>query len=235
MFPEACTASSPQCSCCPPALFSCYCSSSCGPWTLAPGKWAPELPLTSGLDSPCLQQLPLFLVTHADKQASGLLLPKGLVPPCLQHYCTALWEPTTSKKAPKLPLPEDMDPPCLQQLLWLLVIHTCKQAPGLLLPSGLSSRCYGSWKPMPAGRPQGLHCIVGTRQFKPANFATHLATQFQKPSATHARECQAPHFAILLVQEASLPSEHKAQHKSPSLLVGEPLGPHPRAGTQLLH
>jgi hypothetical protein len=73
---------------------------------LAPGKQVPELPLPTGLDPLRLQQLPWLLVNHAGKQASGLLLLKGFVLLCLQHYSTDLLDLRPSK--------QDLEPHCLK-------------------------------------------------------------------------------------------------------------------------
>jgi hypothetical protein len=100
-------ASRPQGSHCPQALF-CDCSSSCGFWTLAPSKQAPEFPLPAGLGPPFLQQLLWLLVTCTSKQVPAFPLPKGLVHAFMQCYCTALLESTPSKQAPEVlgsPLP----------------------------------------------------------------------------------------------------------------------------------
>jgi hypothetical protein len=58
---------------------------------------------------------------HSGNQAPGLLLPEGLVPPCLQCYFTILLEPTPGKQAADLPLPEGLVLPHLQQLQWLQI------------------------------------------------------------------------------------------------------------------
>jgi hypothetical protein len=62
----------------------------------------------------------------AGNQAPGLPLPEGLVPPCLQHYCTTLLEPMPGKQVPELPLPDSLVPSHLQQLRWLQVPQ-CQQ------------------------------------------------------------------------------------------------------------
>jgi hypothetical protein len=67
----------------------------------------------------------------------------------------------------------------------------------------ISISYHGSWKTTPhSNRPQGLHCLMDTRWFKPAGFAApqfpQLATQCQEPATTHLNETQATGFALLL-------------------------------------
>jgi hypothetical protein len=76
----------------------------------------PELLPTTVFVPLSWQQLLCLLGACAGKYAPGLLLHKGLVPLCLQHYRTALLEPTPGKQAPEISLPTGLVLLCLQQL-----------------------------------------------------------------------------------------------------------------------
>jgi hypothetical protein len=123
-------------------------------------------------------------------QAPGFLLPQGLVPPCLQHYCTTLLEPMPRMQAPDLLLPEGLVPPYLQQLPWLLEAH----APTQIEPRSSTAL----WAPDDSSSPVLL-----------PHWNPQLATQCQEPATTHPSEPQAPGFAIFWHQEASLLTEHR--------------------------
>jgi hypothetical protein len=149
----------------------------------------------------------------------GLLLPKGSVPLCLQHYCTTLLEPTPGKQAPEFLLYEVLVSLCLQQLPWLQVAQHQQASLRSHTTCGLGSLAPAVAAVAPgspctnASRPQDYHCLVGTRQFKPtssaASWVPPLATQGQKPATTHPCELQAPGFVTFWHQEASFPTEHR--------------------------
>jgi hypothetical protein len=158
-----------------------------------------------------------LLVTHATNQAPSVPLPTGLVPLCLQCYCNAFLEPTPGKQAPELPLPKSLVSPCLQKLLCLKQ----QTGPGLLLPAGALVLVEATAAPespcLNTSRPQELHCLLGTRQFKPSSFASPQASSTcysvsgDYPQAcSHPSEPQAPCLAILLVPGVFFP--HRPQN-----------------------
>jgi hypothetical protein len=84
------------------------------------------------------------------------------------------------------------------------------KAPGSL--RACSACKLGSWKPTPnASRPQGLHCLMSTRRFKPTTLLPQrypqLATQCQEPATIYLSELQA--LLFYWCQEASFPIEHR--------------------------
>jgi hypothetical protein len=98
-------------------------------------------------------------------------------------------------------------------------VHDCLAGPRTPATCRLGSSmpeaaAMASGSPCPhISRPQGVCCILGTRQFKPASFAAPWVSSawYSVPGAychTHS-EPLAPCFAILLVPESSLPTEHR--------------------------
>jgi hypothetical protein len=116
---------------------------------LAPGKQVPELPLPTGLDPLRLQQLPWLLVNHAGKQASGLLLLKGFVLLCLQHYSTDLLDLRPSKQDLELPLPEAWFPCACNSYCGSLQHVLASRPHGFSSPQAwipqVYGSCFGSW------------------------------------------------------------------------------------------
>jgi hypothetical protein len=108
----------------PQALFSHDCSSSCGYWMLSPGKQAPELPLPTGLNALCLQELPCLLVARADKLAPGLLLLKAWFLCTFSATVLPSWSPWPASR------------PQNSYCLLARIPHAC-------------SSCCGSWEPTP--------------------------------------------------------------------------------------